>query len=405
VRSGEGCMELRDEELNLVGWYIGRYENGVRHGLGQDVFILQEEDQYQIVPRIYNRGYLVQTYHNLESELQVSDILSHLDFFGYMGLIDQQDEVIELLNKDMPNELNRRLNLQLFDKEFPEDKKSIYSKREGQNIPTELIELYHGLAWKPIISHLFLSDFNSILEYDDSKKVLDFNVHLSSLLAIIASSPDLMKNYFPQTQMYYAEEDQRIVSQKIEQHLLDPENRENPKFAEPLLYYEGFVKIYDEGYPKTVYVNSYIPFDKERKKFFFINTHGHESWIFLLVKALAKQMGSYDKLSEATLEELSRILFGSEPINLDNEAFDKIYSKKGPELAAREGTLHGDASERLKLYLDIQSAVKSNKFLIIARRNEVKEATAAANRVSSKMIKQISRCFFSNYHYHLKEIL
>ena len=57
-------MELRDEELNLVGWYIGRYENGVRHGLGQDVFIeSDEEEKYRIVPKIYNRGYLVRNYH------------------------------------------------------------------------------------------------------------------------------------------------------------------------------------------------------------------------------------------------------------------------------------------------------------------------------------------------------
>jgi hypothetical protein len=60
-RSGEGCMELRDEDLNLVGWYIGRYENGVRHGLGQDVMI-EDNDKYFINPKIYNRGYLVQNY-------------------------------------------------------------------------------------------------------------------------------------------------------------------------------------------------------------------------------------------------------------------------------------------------------------------------------------------------------
>jgi hypothetical protein len=38
-KSGEGCMELRDQSYNLKGWYIGRYENGVRHGIGQDVMI------------------------------------------------------------------------------------------------------------------------------------------------------------------------------------------------------------------------------------------------------------------------------------------------------------------------------------------------------------------------------
>lgn len=43
-RSGEGCVELRDEDLGLAGWYLGRYENGVRHGLGQDIFIHCEDD-------------------------------------------------------------------------------------------------------------------------------------------------------------------------------------------------------------------------------------------------------------------------------------------------------------------------------------------------------------------------
>ena len=59
----------------------------------------------------------------------VEDILSHIDFYGYMGLIDQQDEIMEH-EPDANNELNRRLNLQILDKEFPENKKSIYSKRE-----------------------------------------------------------------------------------------------------------------------------------------------------------------------------------------------------------------------------------------------------------------------------------
>jgi hypothetical protein len=98
--------------------------------------------------------------------------------------------------------------------------------------------------------------------------------------------------------MYYSDEDKKKVNQKIEQQSYgDPELLTNPKFTETLLFYEGFVKIYDEGYPKTLYVNSYIPFDKERRKFFFINTMSQESWVLLLVKALAKYMGSYDMLA------------------------------------------------------------------------------------------------------------
>lgn len=42
-RSGEGCVELRDESLGLAGWYLGRYENGIRHGFGQDILIQCDE--------------------------------------------------------------------------------------------------------------------------------------------------------------------------------------------------------------------------------------------------------------------------------------------------------------------------------------------------------------------------
>jgi hypothetical protein len=52
-------------------------------------------------------------------------------------------------------------------------------------------------------------------------KVLDFNTNLSSLLAIISSNPEIMKSYFPQTQMYYSDEDNKKVNQKIEQHIYD----------------------------------------------------------------------------------------------------------------------------------------------------------------------------------------
>jgi hypothetical protein len=86
-------MELRDKnDFALMGWYIGRYENGVRHGVGQDVMIEREDETYKIIPRIYDRGLLVMTYQNLDNDLIVTDILSNLDFFGFMGLIDQQDE-------------------------------------------------------------------------------------------------------------------------------------------------------------------------------------------------------------------------------------------------------------------------------------------------------------------------
>lgn len=142
-------MELRDKNMNLKGWYIGRYENGIRHGLGQNVWIesqynqqssegifsefqsSQYSEKYRIVERIYNKGHLLNTTGALKpkEDLLVDDILSSLQYFGYMGLIDQQDEEVDQ-NSDFEygsvqgnnNDLNNRLNLRMFDREFPEQK-------------------------------------------------------------------------------------------------------------------------------------------------------------------------------------------------------------------------------------------------------------------------------------------
>lgn len=87
------------------------------------------------------------------------------------------------------NELNRRLDLQLMDREFPTKQQSLYSnadKNGKHGIKIPLMELYQRLVWKPIRSHLFCNSFDSILEYQNNFKVLDFNKNLSSLLGIIA---------------------------------------------------------------------------------------------------------------------------------------------------------------------------------------------------------------------------
>ena len=136
-KSGEGCTELRNDNLELVGWYIGRYENGMRHGIGQDVLILRQKTErsvgkfddadviagqpeevmsYKIIPRIFNKGHIIKTYMGLQNEKVVDDILTHLEFFGFIGLIDQQDEDLEAVNMpqnedEQMNELNRRLDL------------------------------------------------------------------------------------------------------------------------------------------------------------------------------------------------------------------------------------------------------------------------------------------------------
>jgi len=74
---------------------MGRYENGVRHGLGQEVLIMAEDvenkegvERYKMIPRVYNRGHLLQTYSTADQSRIVTDILSNIDFFGFMGLIE-----------------------------------------------------------------------------------------------------------------------------------------------------------------------------------------------------------------------------------------------------------------------------------------------------------------------------
>jgi hypothetical protein len=45
----------------------------------------------------------------------------------------------------------------------------------------------------------------------------------------------------------------------------DPQTIDNKqKFAKKQIYYEGFVKLNDEGYSRSVYVNSFIPYDAEK---------------------------------------------------------------------------------------------------------------------------------------------
>ena len=53
-RCGEGCIELRDDDFDLAGWYLGRFENGVRHGIGKLITILPHNllddiDRYRMV--------------------------------------------------------------------------------------------------------------------------------------------------------------------------------------------------------------------------------------------------------------------------------------------------------------------------------------------------------------------
>jgi len=134
-----------------------------------------------------------------------------------------------------------------------------------------LKEQYDKLEWVPLRSHLFTSNFDSILTFDFSKNVLDFNKALSSLLAVVASSPTLLKSFFPQTQMHYSIEDERSTSELMDHTGFYKIDFDRDPCTQKY-YYEGFVKLYDGGQTKSVYINAFIPRDPERKNFFYINT-------------------------------------------------------------------------------------------------------------------------------------
>lgn len=68
------------------------------------------------------------------------------------------------------------------------------------------MELYKRLTWEPVRGPLFLNSFNANLEYNNAFSILEYNKHLSSLLGMIAQYPDIMKSFFPQTRMYYQDE-------------------------------------------------------------------------------------------------------------------------------------------------------------------------------------------------------
>ena len=97
--------------------------------------------------------------------------------------------------------------------------------------------------------------------------------------------------------------------------------------VERKVYYEGYVKLCDEGYYKSLYINSMVPVDKDSGAPFFIGTKENDSWILILVKALAKYYGSYDNLSKTDMNSLCIALFGSKPFNI-GKAFNQIYRNK-----------------------------------------------------------------------------
>jgi len=110
------------------------------------------------------------------------------------------------------SELNQRLNLEVTDYDFPEAFESLWPgdpKDVSRGAPLQ----FQALHWQPTRGPLFLDHYNANLEYGASHSVLEFNRDLSGLLGILAQYPDLLKSYFPQTDMYYSPEDDERVGQ------------------------------------------------------------------------------------------------------------------------------------------------------------------------------------------------
>lgn len=170
--------------------------------------------------------------------------------------------------------------------------------------------------------------------------------------------------------MYYSQDDDQNTQKMISVDPADNDDATAVKFSRPLLFYEGFIKIHDEGYSKTLYINSYAPYDKFHKRYFFLTTQGQEAWILLLVKALAKYYGSYDKLSEASFEALCNVLFGSQPTHTNDPGFKKTYlqTAKATSDDERKNVQNSEVAELEEVYDQVSSALNSKRFILFAQR-------------------------------------
>ena len=107
--------------MEIVGWYLGRFENGVRHGMGDDFLIVprDEGDVYKKISRQYNRGHLIRNHTQEESEEFIEDIISHLEYFGFMGIVKTKDD-------SNNNQLYQNIDLMVPDIQFIEKNESLY---------------------------------------------------------------------------------------------------------------------------------------------------------------------------------------------------------------------------------------------------------------------------------------
>lgn len=142
----------------------------------------------------------------------------------------------------------------------------------------------------------------------------------------------------------------------------------------------------------------------------YLNSHANESWVLLLVKALAKYLGSYDALCEpsCTFERLCSVLLGSQPTKLSTKEFRRIYERRFPQYGPKFKYVHeggaGNSDRLLETYCDVQMASKSQRFIIYAQKKSKPDANRGRESVNMKMAKAVDRVFFKDYSYRLTQV-
>ena len=131
-RMGEGCVELRDQTMELWGYYLGRYENGKRHGVGQRIQVLSDQ-RFEITHQLFKGGVLAPSH--ADTKFQAIDLMSNIYYFGYLGIVPNsaplsEDEQTLYFNRDLKVSDFQFLESQasLFDPARPVDAASEYAK-------------------------------------------------------------------------------------------------------------------------------------------------------------------------------------------------------------------------------------------------------------------------------------
>ena len=131
----------------------------------------------------------------------VEDIISNIDYFGYMGLVGISDPTDKSV-------LFHHYDTEIPDFQFPENGKSILDPTKVDSSEAEqLITFYQNLIWKPLNEPLFQPDFETEFCHCQ-KSILDWNKDLASLVAIISDHHSVMQTFFPQMNMPFSKEDE-----------------------------------------------------------------------------------------------------------------------------------------------------------------------------------------------------